>query len=177
MFPPRSPRTWAAIPMRAIRTPDFLYIRNYRPDRWPSGTPDWRHAVLEGGWYADTDNGPTKTYIVDNRDRDPIHQRSYELCFAKRPPEELYDLSSDPGQLVNVADRAAYARTLDALSAQLTAELAASGDPRHVASLAFDFDGQPYIGGCPAHPDYASFKKRHTPPAGGSGTAGGRTAP
>jgi len=26
-------------PMRAIRTPDFLYIRNFKPQRWPMGDP------------------------------------------------------------------------------------------------------------------------------------------
>ena len=27
-------------PSRAIRTADFLYIRNFAPDRWPLGSPD-----------------------------------------------------------------------------------------------------------------------------------------
>ena len=26
-------------PMRAIRTADYLYIRNFKPDRWPCGDP------------------------------------------------------------------------------------------------------------------------------------------
>ena len=28
-------------PMRAIRTHDYAYIRNYEPDRWPAGDPDY----------------------------------------------------------------------------------------------------------------------------------------
>ena len=27
-------------PVRAIRTPQYLYIRNYEPDRWPAGNPE-----------------------------------------------------------------------------------------------------------------------------------------
>ena len=26
-------------PMRAIRTPEYLYIRNFKPERWPMGAP------------------------------------------------------------------------------------------------------------------------------------------
>jgi len=28
-----------AYPIRALRTHDFLYIRNFRPERWPAGHP------------------------------------------------------------------------------------------------------------------------------------------
>ena len=54
-------------PMRAIRTDDYLYIRNFMPDRWPVGTPDHVNAYFENAWLADTDNGPTKTYIWQHR--------------------------------------------------------------------------------------------------------------
>jgi N-sulfoglucosamine sulfohydrolase len=54
-------------PMRAIRTRDFLYIRNFRPDRWPAGTPDAECAVVPGRWLADCDNGPSKSELVDHR--------------------------------------------------------------------------------------------------------------
>src|SRR6185436_20433148 len=32
-------------PVRAIRTRDYLYIRNFRPDRWPAGDPQQYVAV------------------------------------------------------------------------------------------------------------------------------------
>ncbi|PYJ03758.1 MAG: heparan N-sulfatase, partial [Verrucomicrobia bacterium] len=32
-------------PARAVRTSDFLYIRNLRPDRWPAGDPEMWKAV------------------------------------------------------------------------------------------------------------------------------------
>ena len=37
---------WAqSYPARAVRTEQFLYIRNYRPDRWPAGDPEMYFAV------------------------------------------------------------------------------------------------------------------------------------
>ncbi|MFT5854674.1 MAG: N-sulfoglucosamine sulfohydrolase [Verrucomicrobiales bacterium] len=140
-------------PIRALRTKDFLYIRNYEPERWPNGTPNWQKAARTGAWLADCDNGPTKTYIVENRDKDEAHRLAYDLCFGKRPAEELFDLKSDAAQLVNVAGEAEFAEVKKELAAQLTAELTASGDPRHDSSEAFDFDAVPYLGGVPSHPD------------------------
>ncbi len=145
-------------PTRAIRTRDFLYIRNYEPERWSNGTPNWKNAALPGAWFADTDNGPTKSYIVNHKTKDDVHRRAYELCFEKRPAEELYDKKKDPGQIKNVASEKAYAATLAQLGRQLSNELAASGDPRHSAGKGFDFDAVPYLGGAPKHPDFGRKK-------------------
>ena len=38
-----------------------------------------------------------------------MSKAKYDLCFAKRPAEELYDLSKDPEQLNNLASDPAYA--------------------------------------------------------------------
>jgi len=146
-------------PMRAIRTPEFLYIRNYEPDRWPSGSPNWKKTAIPGAWFADTDGGPTKNYIDDNKDKDEAHRRAWALCFARRPADELYDMREDPDQLVNVAGEAAYSKALKKLSAQLTGELADSGDPRHT-DAEVKFDTYPYFGGAPKHPDFVEPKKR-----------------
>jgi arylsulfatase A-like enzyme len=135
-------------PMRAIRTRDFLYVRNFRPDRWPAGTPHAEHAVIEGRWLADCDNGPTKSYVTDNRDRDETARRAWELAFAKRPAEELYDLRKDPHQLDNVAGRPEYAETQGRLAEQLESELRASGDPRVVGG-AERLEIYPYYGMSP----------------------------
>jgi N-sulfoglucosamine sulfohydrolase len=118
-------------PMRAIRTDDYLYIRNFLPDRWPAGTPDYENAYIEHAWLADTDNGPTKNYLWEQRD-DPGEARFYELAFAKRPAEELYDLRSDPDQLHNLADDLDYAAVREQLSLRLMEALEASDDPRVV---------------------------------------------
>ena len=133
-------------PMRGLRTADHLYIYNFQPDRWPAGTPDYQDAFFFPSWYGDTDNGPTKIYMYEQRQRDAIHSRLFGLAFAKRPAEELYDLANDPDQLQNVAANAAYAAVRRQLWDQLMRELQASGDPR-VAGQGDLFDFQPYSGG------------------------------
>jgi arylsulfatase A-like enzyme len=140
-------------PMRSIRTHQFFYIRNFRPDRWPAGTPNYRKAFLPGGWYGDCDNGPTKSYMVENRTKDATHENLFQLAFGKRPGEELYDLKRDPGQLKNVAGDPAYAKIRKDLSSRLMATLKATGDPRVVGG-GEKFDRYPYYGGIPKKPGY-----------------------
>jgi arylsulfatase A-like enzyme len=138
-------------PMRSIRTTDFLYIRNFRPDRWPAGTPHHERATLEGSWLGDCDNGPTKSYMVENQDGDAEHRRIYDLAFGKRPAEELYDLKKDPDQIVNVAADPEYAPVKMELESRLMAELRETGDPRVVGG-AERLEAYPYYGGSPLWP-------------------------
>lgn len=138
-------------PCRAIRTYDFLYIRNYRPDRWPAGTPNHELATIPNAWYADCDNGPTKTYMVENRNRDATSRHLYELAFAKRPAEELYDLTEDPQQLNNVVTDSAFGDVRRELSQRLTKHLKDTGDPRELGG-GRQFDEYPYLGGAPKYP-------------------------
>ena len=138
-------------PTRALRNHDFLYLHNFKPDRWPAGTPNHTKAAIKGAWFADCDNGPTKTYMVNNRDKDAHHRKLYDLAFAKRPADELYDLKKDPGQLINVAADPAYANTVSKLKKRLLAELRKTGDPR-VTGKGPDFDKFPYLGGAPKFP-------------------------
>ena len=140
-------------PMRAIRNDNFLLIRNFRPDRWPAGTPNWQSGFIPGAWLADCDNGPTKTYMVENRDQDEEHRFKYELSFGKRPEYELYDLRQDPDQLHNVAGRSEYQAVLKELDRQLTRELKATNDPRILGRGQQVFDDTEYLGGAPLHPD------------------------
>ncbi len=144
-------------PMRAIRTQDYLYIRNFRPDRWPAGTPDYEHAYLPGAWYGDVDNGPTKFYMIENRDRDEALRRLFELAFGKRPAEELYDLQKDPDQLQNLASDAAYRQVLERLSRQLLGELERTGDPR--IGDGDRLEAYPYYGNGPIKPGYDPSRK------------------
>ncbi len=122
-------------PMRAIRTADFLYIRNFKPERWPAGDPPA---------YRDIDGSPTKNYMLAHRD-DPRVRPLFRLAFEKRPPEELYDLRRDPGQLHNVADDPAYAQAKARLAERLTSELKATADPRALGKGGV-FDTYPYLG-------------------------------
>ncbi len=134
-------------PMRALRNDDFLYIRNHLPDRWPAGTPNHEKAFFRNAWLADCDNGPTKTYLWRHRD-EPAIKPFYELCFGKRPAEELYDMKQDPHQMNNVADNPAYAEVKARLAKQLEAELQMQKDPRATGGGA-QFDKYPYLGGAP----------------------------
>jgi len=116
-------------PIRAIRTADYLYVRNLRPDRWPAGDPQ---LVFSVGPFGDIDGGPSKSLAVDRRD-DPAIARYFQLATARRPPEELYDLKKDPDQLENVAGRPAYADAQRMLRRQVEDWLRKTGDPRSTA--------------------------------------------
>ena len=140
-------------PVRAIRTHDYLYILNLKEERWPSGTPNYREAAIPYCWLGDCDNGPTKTYMVENQDKDQGHRKLYELAFGKRPAEELYDCRKDPGQLVNIAKDPAYAEIREQLSQLLMDQLLVTGDPRAVGG-GDEFDEVPYLGYGPRHPSY-----------------------
>jgi arylsulfatase A-like enzyme len=127
-------------PCRGIRSRRWLYIRNFEPDRWPAGVPEG--ATHPMGRFADCDDGPTKTFLMENRDHPEIHT-FFSLSFAKRPAEELYDLEKDPDQLHNVAFDSGYEQVKAELSARLMAELNASGDPRAAGETVL-FDEYPY---------------------------------
>jgi len=107
-------------PVRMIRTHDFMYIRNLRPNLWPSGDPDI---------FRDVDGSPTKTEILGKRD-DPKIAPFFKLAFGKRPAEELYDLSKDPAQINNVAGKPQYAEVQKKLRAELDKWMAETKDPR-----------------------------------------------
>jgi len=133
-------------PCRAIRTHDFLYIRNFKPDRWPAGDPvDGGEPYYRNRSYGDIDDCPSKTYMKEHRD-EPHVKRLFEAAFLKRPAEELYDLKKDPDQLHNVADDPAYANRRKQLAARLTAELRDTADPR-ILGNGDAFDAYPYYGG------------------------------
>lgn len=140
-------------PARAIRTKDFLYIRNLRPDRWPAGDPEMYFSV---GAYGDIDGGPTKDLLLRRRD-DPAIAKYFQLACEKRPAEELYDLRRDPGELKNVAGEKQYAAAKQKLRAALDKWMQTTGDPRaHPATDTDAFDRYPYFGargeGTPAPP-------------------------
>jgi arylsulfatase A-like enzyme len=129
-------------PMRAIRTRDFLYIRNLRPNLWPMGDP---HTTVLDRIFADIDASPTKTYIFRNR-RDPLVAPFFERCFLKRPEEELYDLRKDPWQLENVAAQPNYSAVKKELRNRLDDWMRRTGDPRANGETDF-WDKCPYVTG------------------------------
>jgi N-sulfoglucosamine sulfohydrolase len=120
-------------PSRALRTQQYLYVRNFHPERWPAGnsreyTEDGRVGPMHGA-YRDIDICPTLQLLVENADREP-YARFLQLAVAKRPSEELYDVRSDPGCLVNLAGNNANNSTLLHLRHTLMDYLQKTGDPR-----------------------------------------------
>ena len=132
-------------PTRAIRTDEFLYIHNFKPDRWPAGEPKGKDGYDPLDGYGDIDGSPTKTYMLEHRDEAQV-KKLFELAFGKRSAEELYDLNKDPGQMNNVAELAEYAAAKQELTAMLRAELKATKDPR-ILGNGDVFDTYPYYGG------------------------------
>jgi arylsulfatase A-like enzyme len=131
-------------PARAVRTAEYLYIRNLRPDRWPAGDPQMHVAV---GPFGDIDDGPTKREVMALRDAPPAQRRLFELCCGKRPAEELYDLKKDPHEIDNVADHPDYAKVKARLRAALDQWMADTGDPRAEKGGGDDrWDQFPYYG-------------------------------
>jgi arylsulfatase A-like enzyme len=116
----------AGYPMRAIRTKDYLYIRNFRPDRNPAGDETIPGTPSE---YGDVDGGITKMFMMDNRNLPEVNPY-FKLDFEKRPAEELYLLKDDPYNIHNVAESAQYASVKASLSKRLEQWMKDSKDPR-----------------------------------------------
>jgi len=145
---------FAPYPQRAIRTHDFLYIVNFRPERWPLGDPyrldgERPPSPLEltqqtRATLPDEDAGPTKAWLVGVRN-DPKWKSHFDWVYGKRPREELYDLKADPHQTRNLANDPAYAKQRVALEQRLMEELRRTGDPRLVDDGKF-FETPPMSG-------------------------------
>ncbi len=121
-------------PVRGIADQDYVYIRNYAPDRWFAGNP-------EVG-YPDSDASPTKTLILNERRR--IGRNFFwEQNFGKRPAEELYRRDDDPYKLTNLADDPAFEEVKNRLKAKMEQELRDQEDPR-ILGYGHVFDAYPY---------------------------------
>jgi uncharacterized sulfatase len=136
-------------PMRSIRTYEYRYIRNFIPDRWPTGDPPV---------YAECDGGPTKTYMVSHAD-DPKVKPLFELSFGKRPAEELYDIKKDPNEMTNVAADPAYADAKKKLAADLEKFLTDTKDPRVIGG-GEKFDEYLYTGNVDSQGKAPAKKKK-----------------
>lgn len=146
---------WMPYPQRAIRTKNFLYIRNFKPERWPMGTGPGYGApaaamppfeVLRENTFAafgDLDASPSKAWIALNCEQDPKLRRYFDFAFALRPEEELFDLQTDSYQIYNVAAEERYAAVKAELSDRLMTVLRETGDPR-VTGDGTTFDQPPF---------------------------------
>lgn len=136
-------------PERAVRTDQYLYIWNLRPERYPAGAPmEIIHDTL--AWaYQDIDNSPSKTYMIlhqndtgskynseelsmnsstDKRTGTPVPL--FKLAFYKFPQEMLYDIKKDPYCIHNLAEDPHYQKIIAHLSSILKQKLKETNDPR-----------------------------------------------
>lgn len=146
---------WMPYPQRAIRTKNFLYIRNFKPERWPMGTgpgfgrPDGpmpsQKLLTENTFaaFGDLDASPTKAWVALEGLQQPEYRKYFDFAFARRPAEELYEVSTDPDQVHNVVDEKLFAEVRKDLSERLILELKKYGDPR-VTGDGSTFDKPPY---------------------------------
>lgn len=122
-------------PVRCIRTEQFLYIKNFAPNRWPAGNP-------ETG-YTNCDSSPTKRIILEMKDSgEPYY---YDLAFGKRPEKELYNILDDPECLHNLVQEEKYKNIIEELDDKLMKLLKSTGDPRICIDENY-FEQFPYTG-------------------------------
>ena len=95
-------------------------LKCFKPSLWPVGPP------VTG--YLNCDGTSAKTAVLDRRGDSSNH--FWELCFGKRPAEELYDIRKDPDCIENLAKIPNYARLKDSLKKQMFRELKKQNDPR-----------------------------------------------
>ncbi len=126
-------------PSRAIQTDDYLYIRNYEPQRWPAGDPPLFGDI---DLHMLQEMTPTKEYMMEHKD-DPMVKPLYERAFLKRPAEELFDLRIDRYQMNNVADKKNYQNVKSALEQQLLNYLIERNDAR-ASGKPTQWDTYPY---------------------------------
>jgi N-sulfoglucosamine sulfohydrolase len=118
--------SYPGYPMRAVRTKEFLYIQNLRPDRNPAGDASIAGTPSE---YGDVDGGRTKAYMMENKTAKNV-EKYFKMGFEKRPAEELYDVKKDSYNLVNLAGNPNYRITKNTLKVKLESWMKRSNDPR-----------------------------------------------
>jgi len=133
----------ACYPCRAIRTRDYLWIWNIRPELYPAGDPETHWAV---GPFGDIDNSHIKSLLLDGTD-DADLTVFRELAVGKRPEYELYDLRSDPWQVSNVSGHRAYRRVERELKSSVIRWMKQTDDPRSIHLKTEVFDRYEYFGG------------------------------
>lgn len=115
-------------PMRAIRTDRFKYIVNLRPD-------------IRYGTHISEANGPDGRDYWDSwvklAETDPAAAHMVRR-YREKPTDEFYDLSSDPFELVNLANDPDYARTVAELRGRLDAWRVQQGERLDFAPMPED---------------------------------------
>ena len=122
-------------PQRALRTADHLLVWNLKPDRWPAGDPrklndDGTLGPPHGG-YHDIDACPTLDELIARR-VEPAVAPYFDFAVSKRPEFELFNVSTDPACLTNLAKATSpeTGELVVRLKRELRNELLTTGDTR-----------------------------------------------
>ena len=103
--------------LRSVRTERYKYIRNYlnqRPHLQPNAYKDGKAIIAR---------------LRELHANGKLNDMQEQLLFSPtRPPEELYDLQSDPDELVNLADDPAHRATLETMRKRLAEWEESTGD-------------------------------------------------
>ena len=100
---------------RMVRTKDFLYVLNSRPNLTNCGP-------------ADSKQSPTQASLNKLRDQGKLTPAQADIFVAPRPAEELYDVLKDPEQLLNLASLPEYQGNLLELRSMLKQWQSDTGD-------------------------------------------------
>lgn len=84
---------------RMLRTKDYLYVVNARP-QFPNQGP------------ADSNSGPSYNDLKKRRDQNKLNAAQTDVFLAPRPYEELFDYQKDKQQLLNISALAEYQEVL-----------------------------------------------------------------
>ncbi len=121
--------------IRSVRTPDWLYIRNFHPAR----------PLLQPNAYKDAK--PTLVALRALHDAGSLAPATERLLFAPtRPPEELYRWREDRWQLENLAADPAQADVLAGFRGRLDRWMTETGDRGPESDAMYDSDMKVYVG-------------------------------
>ena len=147
-------------PTRAIRNREYLYIRNYKPERWPMGDPPYYlcHTKMIN---------PTKDLIIKTAANPPLVYY-YNLVYQKRSGDELYNIVKDPDCVHNLATSKNHESVLSNLASELDRILLEQGDPRSLGKGDV-FESYPYYQrlpekGFPGFMEYGTYNPSFVEP-------------
>ena len=128
--------------VRTIRTDSFRYTRNYKLDR-----------ILLQPQYRD--GQPYLENLKELYASGELSDVHTKIFFGEREPEELYDVSKDPHQLVNLAKNPAYKQELQR-HRKLLNQWLAKGDKgvEEESAAALRHNGDDWKGGRGVNPEY-----------------------
>ncbi|MGB3529285.1 MAG: sulfatase [Saprospiraceae bacterium] len=138
-------------PARAVRTKDYLYVKNFKSERWPVGDPAPEHQASQGDnqnlkpielGYEDIDDSPTKAYMIQHQTDFP---ELFRLGFEKRAEEELFNINKDPYCLHDISRDKKMQKVRIKLKSVLEKVLISQSDPR-MTDHGDIFDSYPRFG-------------------------------